>query len=228
MPTPPARRRVHPAVAVRRAQSERRYLSPWQAGAAPPLLHVPPGSGWARFEHHHATRTAYIPPLHPRLCHPQGVGRPKVVMGVREVWTGTVSYHPCASMSRAQLPPLALGSPPAVAAPHTLLPPPITLEDRLAQDRLTAFLAAESLPHRPRSILSCPGRRPRRRTFGPGSWLYCCYFFLSPFLPFTSLVFIFILRLFPFFCSFSFSHVFFVLIPYFHVFFSNFYRHRFD
>lgn len=156
MPTPPARRRVHPAVAVRRAQSERRYLSPWQAGAAPPLLHVPPGSGWARFEHHHATRTAYIPPLHPRLCHPQGVGRPKVVMGVREVWTGTVSYHPCASMSRAQLPPLALGSPPAVAAPHTLLPPPITLEDRLAQDRLTAFLAAESLPHRPRSILSCP------------------------------------------------------------------------
>ncbi|XP_047502967.1 uncharacterized protein LOC125048347 [Penaeus chinensis] len=164
MPTPPARRRVHPAVAVRRAQSERRYLSPWQAGAAPPLLHVPPGSGWARFEHHHATRTAYIPPLHPRLCHSQGVGRPKVVMGVREVWTGTVSYHPCASMSRAQLPPLALGSPPAVAAPHTLLPPPITLEDRLAQDRLTAFLAAESLPEA--SIVA-----PRFQTSSAAQWV---------------------------------------------------------
>ncbi|XP_045110489.1 uncharacterized protein LOC123504200 [Portunus trituberculatus] len=146
--TPPVRRRVHPAVTIRRAQSERRYLNPWQVSwpqppLHPPLLHHDPvrGSTWTWVDHHHhAPRTAFIPPVSAQQ--PCMMGHPQAVFAE----AGSVRYQP--SLSCAQLPPIALGAPPML--------PPMTLEERLAQDRLTAFLAGETLPHRPRSILSCP------------------------------------------------------------------------
>ena len=147
--TPPVRRRIHPAVTIRRAQSERRFLSPWQVSWPPPPLHPPVlhheavrGSTWTWVDHHHAPLTAFIPPV--GAHHPHMIGHSQTVFADG----GSVRYK--TSLPCAQLPPIALG----IASPML---PPLTLEERLAQDRLTALLAGETLPHRPRSILSCPG-----------------------------------------------------------------------
>ncbi|XP_071528900.1 uncharacterized protein [Panulirus ornatus] len=168
--TPPTRRRVHPAVTVRRAQSERRYLSPWQAScpAGPPPPPPPPipsflhpaarGSGWSRMDHHHhhAPRTAFIPPAHPRPHQPRMIGQSQMLLGSgMDLW-GSVRYRPLPLVARAHPPPIALGPPALMLGPPPLVMPTMTLEDKLAQDRLTAFLAGETPPHRPRSILSCP------------------------------------------------------------------------
>lgn len=151
--TPPPRRRLNPAVTVRRAQSERRQLSPWQlpwsrgrTSAGPEAGRAPPP--WGRVDHHHTPRTALIPPALPRM-----VGQSQSVLcgGGGLSPSGSMRHLPTAPVPSVQLPPIALGSPP------TMLPPPHTLEDRLSQDRLSAFLAGEILPHQPRSILSCPG-----------------------------------------------------------------------
>lgn len=150
--TPPVPRRVHPAVTIRRAQSERRYLSPWQVQVSwPPTLMHPPlqqpelvrDSTWTWVDHHHhAPRTAFIPPANAHQA--------RMIGHSQTVFSNGGSIGPRPMMPCAQLPPLALGSPPML--------PPLTLEGRLAHDRLTAFLARETLPHRPRSILSCPGK----------------------------------------------------------------------
>lgn len=163
--TPPVRRRVHPAVTIRRAQSERRYLNPWQVSWPQPPLHPPllhhdavRGSTWTWVDHHHhAPRTAFIPPVSAQQ--PRMIGHPQAVFSE----AGSVRYQP--SLSCAQLPPIALGTPPMM--------PPMTLEERLAQDRLTAFLAGETLPHRPRSILSCPGELTAVVVYGDHVCLIC-------------------------------------------------------
>lgn len=170
---------------MRRAQSERRYLSPWQASCpAGPQHHTCPAghpfpacpaghtnlsflhqgprgpSGWSRVDlHHYAPRTAFIPPAHPRPYPPRMVGQSPILLGgALDLW-GSMRYRPLPPISHAQLPPLALGSRP-LAPPSPMVLPTVTLEERLAQDRLAAFLAGESSPHRPRSILSCPGKLP--------------------------------------------------------------------
>ncbi|XP_042206842.1 uncharacterized protein LOC121855801 [Homarus americanus] len=157
---PPARRRVE--VTVRRAQSERRYLSPWQASTTPRATLPHPTT----FLHHHAPRTAIIPHVHPCPQHhpPRVAGQSRFM----DLW-GSMRYRPLPPVTRAQLPPLALGSPPlTLGSPLALGSPPImlgqppmvmpamTLEDRLAQDRLSAYLVGETPPHTPRSILTCP------------------------------------------------------------------------
>ncbi|KAK4289815.1 hypothetical protein Pmani_037242 [Petrolisthes manimaculis] len=150
--TPPARRRLNPAVTVRRAQSERRQLSPWQLPwsrgrtSGPETGRDPRDPPWGRVDHHHTPRTALIPPALPRM-----VGHSQSVLCGGLSPAGSMRHLPMAPVPSVQLPPIALGSPP------TMLPPPHTLEDRLSQDRLSAFLAGEILPHQPRSILSCPG-----------------------------------------------------------------------
>nr|XP_053642845.1 uncharacterized protein LOC128695917 [Cherax quadricarinatus] len=158
--TPPARRRSNPAVTVRRAQSERRYLSPWQV---PSRFCIPGGRhGWSRVEHHHyAPRTAFIPLAYSRPHPPRMLGQSQMLLGAGSQPWGSMRHRPLPPISHVHLPPIALGSPPlspstlAIGAPPGVMPT-MTLEERLSQERVTAFLAGETLPHQPRSILSCP------------------------------------------------------------------------
>ncbi|XP_068218543.1 LOW QUALITY PROTEIN: uncharacterized protein [Palaemon carinicauda] len=177
---PPRRRRISSLVTVRRAQSERRYLSPWQSTHSPctkfwhPILYPSPSvaplsafpplvnpKGWARIDHrldhhHHAPRTALIPPVPPRSQQPHMIGRSQLVLS-GDLWGSVRHRSKMPFMPAAQLPPLALGSPPPLMAVPPMVMAPVNLQEKLAQDRLTAFLSEDSSStFKPRSILSCP------------------------------------------------------------------------
>ncbi|XP_066973611.1 uncharacterized protein [Macrobrachium rosenbergii] len=178
---PPRRRRISSLVTVRRAQSERRYLSPWQQSAHAtcsrfwqPILYPSPSAGhlsafppllspkgWHRIDHrlehhHHAPRTALIPPVPPRSHQPHMIGRSQLVLN-GDLWGSVKHRSRVPFMHHAQLPPLALGSPPPLMAVPPMVVPPGNLQEKLAQDRLTAFLSGDSTStYKPRSILSCP------------------------------------------------------------------------
>ncbi|XP_076045508.1 uncharacterized protein LOC143027807 [Oratosquilla oratoria] len=166
--TPPPRRR-NPRVTVRRVQSERRYLSPWEVHAAPtPSLTIHShilfqqqqqhlasrvalsSSSSFREEHHHATRTALIPP--PPGAGPLMIGYSQFVLTSPEPpWAPPLPRGPPLGCfpSQVQMQPF---HDPGSHPPQ--LQEPVSLEEDLMNDRLAAFVYSPA--HRPRSILSCP------------------------------------------------------------------------
>ncbi|CAL4080518.1 unnamed protein product [Meganyctiphanes norvegica] len=139
-----------PVVRIRRVQSERLPLHPWlgSASGAPPALPPPRHHDYHQL-HHHAPKTAVIPPMAPRPLTSRLPTIRSPTPGSSQIW--------------AQLPQLALGSPPPKAPAGVGMgvpaPPPgapLTLRDQLAQDKLLQLLQEEPALIRPKSAASCP------------------------------------------------------------------------